>query len=72
MINTNAFKGTSNNSQFGTPAHAGVQLCRELMDSCFRRNDIFRGSLNTLTRSPLTLPSPRWGEGWGEGQFNEM
>jgi len=39
------FKGTSNNFQFVTPAQAGVQLCQELMDSCFRRNDIFRGSL---------------------------
>ena len=40
-------KGTSNNFQFVTPAKAGVQLCQELMDSCFRRNDIFRGSLNS-------------------------
>ena len=24
----------------------GVKLCREVMDSCFRRNDILRGSLN--------------------------
>jgi hypothetical protein len=40
-----SFKGTSNNSQFVTPAQAEVQLSRELMDSCFRRNDIFRGSL---------------------------
>ena len=39
------FEGTSNNFQFVTPAQAGVQLCQELMDSCFRRNDIFRGSL---------------------------
>ncbi len=38
-------KGTSNNSQFVTPVQAGVQLCREVMDSCFRRSDIFRGGL---------------------------
>jgi len=38
-------KGTSNNFQFVTPAQAGIQLCQDLMDSCFRRNDIFRGSL---------------------------
>jgi hypothetical protein len=43
------FKGTSNNFQFVTPAQAGVQLCQELMDSCFRRNDIFRGSLNAAS-----------------------
>ena len=41
-------KRTSNNSQFVTPAQAGVQLCREVMDSCFRRNDIFRGSLKRM------------------------
>ena len=45
MINIK-LKGTSNNFQFVTPAQAGVQLCQELMDSCFRRNDIFRDSLN--------------------------
>ena len=38
-------KGTSNNSKFVTPAKAGVQLFRGLLDSCFRRNDIFRGCL---------------------------
>jgi hypothetical protein len=43
---TRRLKGTSNNSQFVTPAQAGVQLCQELMDSCLRRNDIFRGRLN--------------------------
>ena len=37
--------GTSNNYQFVTPAYAGVQLFQRLVDSCFRRNDIFRGSL---------------------------
>jgi len=49
-------KGTSNNFQFVTPAQAGVQLCQELMDSCFRRNDIFRGSLKVQT--------PKFGEKW--------
>ena len=38
-------KGTSNNYQFVTPAQAGVQRCQEVLDSCFRRNDIFRGYL---------------------------
>jgi phosphoserine phosphatase len=38
-------KGTSNNYQFVAPAQAGVQGCQMLMDSCFRRNDIFRSSL---------------------------
>jgi len=37
--------GTSNNYQFVTPAKAVVQWCRELLDSGFRRNDIFRGNL---------------------------
>ena len=41
--------GTSINFQPVTPAQAGVQECQKLMDSCFRRNDIFRGSLNCLT-----------------------
>lgn len=41
--------GTSNNSQFVSPARAGVQSCRDLMDSCFSENDIFRGSLICYT-----------------------
>jgi len=23
------------------------------------------------TKTPLTLPSPRWGEGWGEGRMDK-
>ena len=37
--------GTSNNSNFVIPSKAGVQYFQCVMDSCFRRNDIFRGSL---------------------------
>ncbi len=39
-------KGTSNNYQFAIPAKAAVQRSQEFLDSGFRRNDIFRGSLN--------------------------
>ena len=39
-------KGTLLISNIVTPYEAGVQLCQKLVDSCFRRNDIFRGSLN--------------------------
>jgi len=37
--------GASNNYEFFTPAQAGVQYYQDVMDSCLRRNDIFRGSL---------------------------
>jgi len=37
--------GTSNNSKFVTPVKTGVRSYQELLDSGFRRNDIFRGSL---------------------------
>jgi len=46
-------KGTSNNSKFVTPAQAGVQYYYALLDSCFRRNDIFRGSLKLIKHSEL-------------------
>ena len=36
---------TSNSYQFVTPAQAGVQCYQDILDSCFHRNDIFRGSL---------------------------
>ncbi len=40
--------GTSNNLQFVTPEEARVQSCQSLMDSCLRRNDIFRGCLKNV------------------------
>jgi len=49
-------KGTSNNSKFVTPAQAGVQYYYALLDSCFRRNDIFRGSLN-VEKSMVSFPT---------------
>src|SRR4030042_6902092 len=55
-------KGTSNNSQFVTPAKAGVQYSQELMDSCFRRNDIFRGTLNPPV-AKKTISKPGGGAG---------
>ena len=41
-------KATSNNSKFVTPVKTGVQSNRSLLDSGFRRNDNFRGTLNCL------------------------
>jgi len=46
-------KETSNNSKFVTPVKTGVQSYQELLDSGFRRNDIFRGSLNFYLSTPL-------------------
>jgi hypothetical protein len=59
MIQGVRLKGTSNNSKFVTPAKAGVQFFQELMDSCFRRNDIFRGRLKT---SDIRLKKEKWQE----------
>ena len=41
-------KGTSNNSHSVTPAQAGVQEFQHIMDSRFRGNDIFRGTLKMV------------------------
>ncbi len=44
-------KGTSNNSKFVTPVKTGVQSYQGLLDSGFRRNDIFRGGLKFNPRT---------------------
>jgi len=43
------FKVTSNNSHSVTPAQAGVQEIQLIMDSRFRWNDIFRGTLKFVS-----------------------